>query len=219
MINVNHCSDDDNFKSPLQAKVNDKLKTVNAHFSDKDDEASNGTIDPATTVPEEDEEVLTVENVVSEGNHDANNDILDPSNSDSSESYGSLAQNHSSNQSTHVRSGRRIMKPKKYLATAMFGFLSMQSSVKINQNYNKPMSFFHGQMAHHETINSIDNEMNAMHPFSHVTSKASNDALYLHQAMKADDADDFRKATRKEIKSFKDKSTFELVLLQNKPQC
>ena len=62
------------------------------------------------------------------------------------------------------------------------------------------MSFFHGQMAHHETINSIENETNVMHPLSHIASKANNDALYFHQAMKADDADDFRKAIGKEVK-------------------
>ena len=73
-------------------------------------------------------------------------------------------------------------------------------------------------MAHHETINSIENEINAMHPLSHVVSKANNDVLFLHQAMKADDADDFRKAMGKEVKSFKDANTFGLVPLQNKPQ-
>ena len=75
------------------------------------------------------------------------------------------------------------MKLKKCLAIAMFGFLSMQSSVNVDQNYNEPMSFFHGQTTRHKTVNSIENETNVMHPLSHVESKAHDDVLYFHQVM------------------------------------
>ena len=73
-------------------------------------------------------------------------------------------------------------------------------------------------MVYHETINSIEDEINIMHPLSYVASKANNGVLYFHQAIKAEDADDFRKAMGKEIKSFKDADIFELMLLQDKPQ-
>ena len=58
MFNVNHCSDDENFKSPLEAKIDDKSKAVRVHFSNKTDEVSNDndTVNPLTTVSEGDEE-------------------------------------------------------------------------------------------------------------------------------------------------------------------
>ena len=74
-------------------------KTVKAHFSNEDDEISYDAVDPINTALDRDEEILTVENAVSEGDHNANNGILDPSNSDSLESHGSFAQNYYSNQS------------------------------------------------------------------------------------------------------------------------
>ena len=46
----------------------------------------------------------------------------------------------------------------------------------------------------------------------------NNDILYFHQAVKAKDADDFRKAIGSEIKSFRDADIFELILLQSKSQ-
>ena len=52
-----------------------------------------------------------------------------------------------------------------------------------------------------------------MHPLSCIASKANNDVLYFHEAMKAEDANDFRKAMGKEIKSFKDADIFKLMLL------
>ena len=46
-----------------------------------------------------------------------------------------------------------------------------------------------------------------------MVSKANKDVLYYHQAMKANDADDFWKVISKEIESFKEEEIFELVPL------
>ena len=50
-----------------------------------------------------------------------------------------------------------------------------------------------------------------------MASKANNDVLYYHQAMKADDADEFRKAMKKEIDSFNEEKIFELIPISKKP--
>ena len=50
-----------------------------------------------------------------------------------------------------------------------------------------------------------------------MVSKANQDVLYYHQAMKADNADQFRDTMNKEIKSFKSEKIFELMLIKNKP--
>ena len=73
-------------------------------------------------------------------------------------------------------------------------------------------------MIYYETINYIGDKLNIIHPLSYIASKVNNDILYFYQAIKAEDADDFRKAMRKEIKSFRDADIFELIPLQNKPQ-
>ena len=110
------------------------------------------------------------------------------------------------------------MKPKRYLQTAVLGLISMHSGINMDhQCYNKPLSIFQGQIAYHEAINTVDDDLNDMYPLSYLASKSNIDVLYYNQAMKAEDADDFRKAMGKEIQSFKDEGIFELIHLKNKP--
>ena len=49
----------------------------------------------------------------------------------------------------------------------------MQSGINIEQSHNRPVSFFHGQIAYHETINSIRDELNTTHSLSRVVSKVN----------------------------------------------
>ena len=96
--------------------------------------------------------------------------------------------------------------------------LSIQAGINIDVSHNEPMCFFHGQMAHYETINLLpENTLNHMHPLSMMASKANNDVLCYHQAMKAEDADDFKETMGKEIQSFKDEETYELIHVKRKP--
>ena len=111
-----------------------------------------------------------------------------------------------------------MLRPKRHLQSAVLGMLSIQAGVNIDASYNKPMSLFHGQMTCHETINLLpDNTLNHMHPLSMMASKDNNDVLHYHQAMKAEDAYDFKEAIGKEVQSFKDEATFELIQIKNKP--
>ena len=55
-----------------------------------------------------------------------------------------------------------------------------------------------------------------MYSLSLLVSKSNNDALYYQQAMRADDANDFREVMGKDTNSFKRNDTFKLTPLQNK---
>ena len=48
-----------------------------------------------------------------------------------------------------------------------------------------------------------DKTINHLHSLLCMVSKANNNVLYYHQAMKAEDADEFCVAMKKEINSFK----------------
>ena len=73
-------------------------------------------------------------------------------------------------------------------------------------------------MDYHQEIHSLaDNTFNNLYPLLFIASKANNNVLYYHQAMKTDDVDEFRKAMKEEINSFKDEKIFELILLSKKP--
>ena len=85
------------------------------------------------------------------------------------------------------------MKQKRLLQSSTLGLLSMNSGINIEGSIKKIILSFNGQMAHHETMDHLmDDTGNEAHPLTIVVSQASNDVLYRHQAMKADDADLFR---------------------------
>ena len=111
------------------------------------------------------------------------------------------------------------MKPKRLLQKAEMGLLSVQSRISIqDSSRNKPIPLFYGQMACHYTLNSLPgNTLNGMCPLVLVVSQANDDGLCHHQAMKANNADSFREAMDKEIQSFKDEGTFELIPSHKKP--
>ena len=49
-----------------------------------------------------------------------------------------------------------------------------------------------------------------------MASEANQDVLYYHQAMKAEDSDQFNEEMNKEIGSFKEKEIFEVISLKDK---
>ena len=85
---MNCQNDDEEFKFPLQAKINNDIKSIKIRFSKKDNDipASEPSINPITDTSEGDGSILTVGNVALEGDHDIN-----ANNSIGSESFGSFA--------------------------------------------------------------------------------------------------------------------------------
>ena len=212
VFEIDHYANDQNFQTPLEAKVNDKIAKVSARFPDPDNEPANNTVALAS----EGDITMDSEGDVNTSSEETStsSDVNPISNAvTNSESDGSFAQD------LRTQSGRKIIKPKRYLQAAILGLLSMQSGINLkNPSYTKSISIFRAQMDYHQEIHSLaDNTFNNLHPLSFMASKANNDVLYYHQAMKADDADEFRKAMKKEINSFKDEKIFELMLLNKKP--
>ena len=66
---------------------------------------------------------------------------------------------------------------------------------------------FKAQMNCHEKIVLQEKNMNEMHPFSYLASKDNEDVLCCHQCMQEEDADLFKEAIGKEIKSLKTKES------------
>ena len=187
---------------------------LNFRFSDTND-------NPPPTTDNNDDVMHAVpsidNNAVSEGVNSLSKGVLKANNSpniENEESSSSFAQN----QNHQTCSGRRVMKPKRLLETTTLGLLSMHSDINIDGHANKPITLFQGQMACNETINNFpDDAINEMHPLIMAASQENNDVMHYHQAMKAEDVDSFRKAMRKEIKSFKDEEIFEILPMKEKP--
>ena len=214
VFETSHFNDDPSFTTPLEAKTKDKTLQVKVRRNkDANIISSDVSTSPADINDNvDDDAILASPMVASEGEpSDIDNE---PVHSDS-ERDGSFAQNHT----LSTQSGRRILKPQRFLPTAILGLLSSQGGVNIeNSLWNKPPSIFKAQMEYHQELHTlVDNTFNDLHPLSLIASKANNDVLYYYQAMKADNTDEFRKVMKKEIGSFNEEKIFKLIPISKKP--
>ena len=242
LLATSHYSDDEQFTTPLQAKVqNDNIAVRIKLGSSSDDSSLNNNTSKRVQLVDDVDRMD-----VSEGAHinDISSDSLpllseEDENSDSHASpasEGDLDTNSSTNHNSSLtdgseedagsvaqittKSGRKILRPKRYLNTAILGLLSFQLGVPMSSKVDslQSMSILKAQMQHDHIINELpDNTNNNIHPLTYMASQANTDVLYYHQAMKADDANFFKEAMDVEIKSFNDENIFTLMPISNKP--
>ena len=138
---------------------------------------------------------------------------------DDLEDAGSIAQGNT-NDTVTTRSGRNILRLKRYLQTAVLGLLSSKIGSPISSNSDSlhSISILKAQTDYENILNILpDGTNNKFHPLMFIASQANTDVLYYHQAMKADDAKFFKNAMEVEIKSFKEEKIFKLILKTDKP--
>ena len=84
--------------------------------------------------------------------------------------------------------------------------------------YLHKISMFNAQLEHLNASNNLfDNTTNVIRPFSLLAEENTNDALYYHQEMQAEDKERFKEAMSKEVQAFKDKEVFEFRKIKEIP--
>lgn len=119
------------------------------------------------------------------------------------------------------KSGRKILKPKRWLNAAILGSLSFQLGAPISAetDYLQSSLILNTQMKCNHIINKFPySTCNNYHPLTCATSQANTNILHYNQAMKADDANFFKEARDVEIKGFKEENMFALIQMHSKPE-
>ena len=175
IFEIQHYADDENFTLPLEAQVNNKNINLRVCFSDTS-LASDG-VNPVSERDDNLNDFSTQNNTFfSVPERVVPINLIDHSEKDKRGS--SITQKYA-----RSRSGRILMKPKKLIATAMLGFLSLQIGNIINHTTENihSISIFKAQLEHHKALNILpDDTINDLHPFSFMASEANQDVLYYH---------------------------------------
>ena len=95
-------------------------------------------------------------------------------------------------------------------------FISIQDHA-YHVNSHKQVSFLKAQLDHKQANESLfDGTNNSFELFSLLANKSNNDNLYYSQAIKAHNAEDFKKAIVKEVNNLYEAKVFDVIPLENK---
>ena len=185
ILAISHYSDDEHFTSPLQATIDDKSISVNIRSPSMNRPSSSNTNDPniSTTVRFDDVTNITQtsegapegasegasEGVISNKVHPSASII---NSNDDSEDAGSIAQGNA-NDTVTTRSGRNILRLKRYLQTAVLGLLSSKIGSPISSNSDSlhSISILKAQTDYENILNILpDGTNNKFHPLAFMAS-------------------------------------------------
>ena len=218
-------NNDDLINTPLSATMTnegDKIVKVKVRF-DHDESVIRPNDDPlATANVSEDNSPLEHNEIFVDLEKEINNALNNEYQDDIQDATSSPIQSQEE-EVTVTRSGRRIHKPTKYanFAVLLLGLITSQFFDERNLliNQHKQISFFKAQLDYDREINKLpDGSNNAFQPFAFHADQSNNDTLYYGQAMKADDANEFKAAMKKEVEDLYEADVFDIIPLENKPK-
>ena len=218
-------NDDDLINTPLTATMineGDKIVKVKVRF-DHDESVIRPSDDPLATANVSEDNSSLEHNEISVDLEKELRNTLNNEYQDEIESSTSAPIQSQEQELITTRSGRRIHKPVKYVnfTVLLLGLITSQffdeKNLLINQH--KQISFFKAQLDYDREINKLpDGSNNAFQPFAYHADQSNNDTLYYGQAMKAEDADDFKAAMNKEVKDLYEADVFDIIPIEDKPK-
>ena len=163
MFAADHCADDPNFSSTLQAHMNNKDAAMKVKISDKTNviTSSEGASEDEIFYTES---TISNANEASEGDSN-NNDEDNVEVNQVSEDVGSATQ--------VTRSGRVATQPKRFMKTAILGLLSLQIGKSITSKLNSAhsTSILKSSLDHDNVVNKLPDQTNYyFHPLTCVDS-------------------------------------------------
>ena len=216
-------NEDDLINAPLTAAMHhegDKVLKVNARF-DQDETVIHPNADTSAAANESKDNANLKDNEIAIDLERELTSTFENEYEDNTEKTSQIINDE--DEVTTTRTRRKIRKPSRRmnLTSLLLGLISLQfvNEANFEINHHEQISFFKAQLDYGREINkSPDGASNAFQPLAYQADESNNDTLHNGQAMKAEDAGDFKAAMKKEVDDLHEADVLDAMPLENKPK-